>query len=45
MDQTVNGNELITLGTFWLEAGTVEVVLNNTSSDYVSADAVKFIAQ
>ena len=40
-----NGGEFNKLGTFVLEAGTLEVVLSDTPSGYVIADAVQIVKQ
>ena len=45
VDQTTNGGRLVSLGTYWLEAGKVEVVLRDTPTGYVVADAVKIVSQ
>jgi hypothetical protein len=44
-DQTVNGGDFNSLGTYWLEAGTVEVVLNDSADGVVIADAVKIVSE
>ena len=41
VDQTTNGGQFNTLGTFSLESGKVEVILSDNASGYVIADAVK----
>lgn len=44
-DQTINGGQFVSLGTYWLEAGVVEVVLKDVASGFVIADAVKILTQ
>ncbi len=43
VDQTANGGQFVSLGTFKLAAGDVDVVLNDTPDGYVIADAVKLV--
>jgi len=41
VDQRVNGGQYVSLGTFALTVGTLEVVLTNDASSFVIADAVE----
>jgi len=41
VDQTIDGGKFVSLGTYWIDAGPVEVVLNDAIDGYVVADAVK----
>jgi hypothetical protein len=41
VDQRVNGGQLYPLGTFALRPGTLEIVLTNDASGYVTADATQ----
>jgi len=41
VDQRVNGGQFNSLGTFALDAGTLEVVLTDAASNFVIADAVR----
>lgn len=43
VDQTVNGGQFVSLGTYWIEAGDVEVLLTDSPTGYVIADAVMMI--
>ena len=45
VDQTVNGGQFVSLGTFFLDAGTIDVLLNDTPTGYVIADAVKVVSE
>jgi hypothetical protein len=45
IDQTINGGGFNSLGTYWMEAGPVAVVLTDTQDGYVVADAVKLSCQ
>jgi len=41
VDQRVNGGAFVSLGTFALDVGTLEVELTNSASNFVIADAVR----
>lgn len=45
VDQTVDGGRFNPLGSYWLEAGPVEVLLSSSQGGYVIADAVKLACQ
>ncbi len=44
VDQTRDGGVFNTLGTYWFDAGSVEIILNGTPEGYVIADAVKIVS-